>query len=154
MPPFPRITYDEAVDRIKGTGMEFQWGEDFGAEHETILSEQFDRPVMIHRYPQACKPFYMEIDPDDERLSLSVDMLAPEGYGEIIGGGQRMTNLSKLEARMDADGSGDGERTAEHASGWGGSGAYGVGGVHRAGSGGAGERPGRDGEVGSGIDGR
>lgn len=104
VPPFPRITYDEAVERLRKQGAQFEWGEDFGAEHETLLSKEFEKPVMIHRYPLECKPFYMEVDPEDERLSLSVDMLAPEGYGEITGGGQRVMGLANLEARIEKEG--------------------------------------------------
>jgi asparaginyl-tRNA synthetase len=103
-PPFPRITYSEAVDVLNAAGHPFEWGSDFGAEDETVLSERFDRPVMVTRYPRAVKPFYMENDPEDHRVTLSVDMLAPEGYGEIIGGGQRMADAETLEARMREDG--------------------------------------------------
>jgi asparaginyl-tRNA synthetase len=103
-PPFPRITYDEAVERLRAAGSDFAWGDDFGAEDETVLSELFEKPVLVHRYPKSVKPFYMENDPDDERLSLSVDMLAPEGYGEIVGGGQRLTDPVELKRRMDEEG--------------------------------------------------
>ncbi len=102
--PFPRITYTEAVERLNRAGHDFQWGGDFGAEDETILSRMFDRPVLVTRYPREVKPFYMENDPDDERVTLSVDMLAPEGYGEIVGGGQRMMDATQLEDRMREDG--------------------------------------------------
>ncbi len=102
--PFPRITYSEAVDVLNAAGHAFEWGGDFGAEDETVLSTQFDRPFLITRYPRAVKPFYMEDDPTDERVTLSVDMLAPEGYGEIVGGGQRMMDLASLEERMREDG--------------------------------------------------
>ncbi len=103
-PPFTRITYSEAVELLNKAGHSFEWGGDFGAEDETVLSCEFDRPVMVTRYPRAVKPFYMENDPDDERVTLSVDMLAPEGYGEIVGGGQRMMDATELEARMREDG--------------------------------------------------
>ncbi|MCS6815932.1 MAG: asparagine--tRNA ligase [Blastocatellia bacterium] len=99
-PPFPRIRYDEAVERLREGGFEFSWGDDFGAPHETYLSEQFDKPVMIHRYPVAVKAFYMEPDPERPELALCVDMLAPEGYGEIIGGGQRIASLELLKQRI------------------------------------------------------
>jgi asparaginyl-tRNA synthetase len=102
--PFPRITYTEAVRRLNEAGHTFEWGNDFGAEDETVLSKQFDRPVMVTRYPREVKPFYMENDPEDGRVTLSVDMLAPEGYGEIIGGGQRMADAATLEDRMREDG--------------------------------------------------
>ncbi len=99
-PPFPRITYDEAVKLLQSKGHAFDWGNDLGAPDETALSEAFEKPVMVHRYPHAVKAFYMKRDPEDERLALCVDMLAPEGVGEIIGGGQREDNLSFLEKRI------------------------------------------------------
>jgi asparaginyl-tRNA synthetase len=98
--PFPRIPYDEAVARLRKKGFPIAWGDDFGADEETALSEEFDRPVMVHRYPLASKAFYMKRDPADARLALGVDVLAPEGYGEIIGGGQREDDLAALEARI------------------------------------------------------
>jgi len=98
--PFPRITYTEAVERLQQQGVSIAWGDDLGAEAETALSQGFDRPVMVHRYPLAAKPFYMKPDPADPRLALCVDVLAPEGYGEIIGGGQREDDLAALEARI------------------------------------------------------
>jgi asparaginyl-tRNA synthetase len=99
-PPFPRISYGDAVDVLKGKGVAFTWGDDLGGDEETVLAEAFDRPVMVHRYPAACKAFYMKSDPDDPRLALCVDVLAPEGYGEIIGGGQREDSLEVLEAKI------------------------------------------------------
>jgi len=87
--PFPRISYDEAVDILKKKEVAFEVGGDFGGTDETIISEQFDRPLIVHRYPAAVKAFYMKADPDDKTRSLSMDILAPEGYGEIIGGGER-----------------------------------------------------------------
>lgn len=98
--PFPRITYREAVERIHKQDKEFKAGDDFGAPQETILSESFDRPVMVNRYPAAVKAFYMKRDPQDDALSLSVDMIAPEGYGEIIGGGQREDDYDLLVKRI------------------------------------------------------
>jgi len=98
--PFPRISYDEALARLASAGKAVTWGDDFGADEEATLSEQFDRPVLVHRYPSQCKAFYMKQDPTDPRLALCVDMLAPEGYGEIIGGGQREDDLAALEARI------------------------------------------------------
>jgi asparaginyl-tRNA synthetase len=97
---FPRTTYGEAIERLRGAGVEIGWGDDLGAEAETALSQQFDRPVMVHRYPLASKAFYMKADPADPRLALCVDVLAPDGYGEIIGGGQREEDLATLEARV------------------------------------------------------
>ena len=98
--PFPRITYDEAVELLNLKGQQFEWGGDFGGTDETVLAEQFDRPVAVHRFPASIKAFYMKSDPDRPELSLSVDFLAPEGYGEIIGGGERLDDLSELLARI------------------------------------------------------
>ena len=98
--PFPRISYDEAVEILKKNGVDFEWGNDFGATDETIISNQFDRPVMVHRYPSEIKAFYMKRDPENEKVALAVDVLAPEGYGEIIGGSQREDNLDLLLARI------------------------------------------------------
>ncbi|HET9219179.1 MAG TPA: asparagine--tRNA ligase, partial [Terriglobia bacterium] len=99
-PPFPRITYDEAVSLAQKSGSEIQWGGDFGGGDETIISQQFEKPVMVHRYPTAIKAFYMEPDPKRPDVALCVDVLAPEGYGEIIGGGQRMSSYDLLVQRL------------------------------------------------------
>jgi asparaginyl-tRNA synthetase len=99
-PPFPRITYDEAVAILQKNGSDIQWGGDFGGGDETIISQQFDRPVMVHRYPTAIKAFYMEPDPKRPEVALCVDVLAPEGYGEIVGGGQRMSSYDLLVQRL------------------------------------------------------
>ncbi len=99
-PPFPRLQYDDAAKMLKEGGLAFEYGSDLGAPDETFLSEKYDKPLMVHRYPAQVKAFYMEPDADREDLSLSVDILAPEGYGEIIGGGQRMTSLEKLRQRI------------------------------------------------------
>lgn len=99
-PPFPRIKYDEAVEILKKEGSDFKWGEDFGAEDETIISNSFDKPVFITHYPAEVKAFYMKRDPENPDLALCVDLLAPEGYGEIIGGGQREDSLEELEKRI------------------------------------------------------
>ena len=96
IPPFPRITYDEASKIIKENGSDFKYGSDFGAADETLLSEQFDKPIMIHRWPANIKPFYMKRDEQNHELALGVDMIAPEGYGEIIGGGQREDDIDIL----------------------------------------------------------
>ncbi|MDF2500680.1 MAG: Asparaginyl-tRNA synthetase [Anaerosporomusa subterranea] len=98
--PFPRISYTEAVEILNKAGEDFPWGEDFGAPHETIISSQFDRPVFVHRYPTAIKAFYMKPDPNDPKVVLGADLLAPEGYGEVIGGGQRIDDLALLEQRI------------------------------------------------------
>jgi asparaginyl-tRNA synthetase len=102
--PFPRIHYNQAVERIRAAGLEFEWGNDFGSPDETELSGQFDTPIFVTHYPAVVKAFYMEPDPADARLSLSADCLAPEGYGEIIGGGQRMVSLDLLTRRIDEHG--------------------------------------------------
>ncbi|MGE5644704.1 MAG: asparagine--tRNA ligase [Acidobacteriota bacterium] len=99
--PFPRITYDEAVKRLQAKGSEIQWGGDFGNADETLLAEDFDRPVMVDRYPAEIKAFYMAPDPERPEVALGVDVLAPEGYGEIIGGGQRIHDLDLLLKRID-----------------------------------------------------
>ncbi|MFP3897383.1 MAG: asparagine--tRNA ligase [Anaerolineales bacterium] len=102
VPPFPRITYDEAIERLHEEGLEdIRWGDDFGAPHETALAETFGKPVFVHRYPTASKAFYMEADPENPEVCLSVDLLAPEGYGEIIGGGERTASLELLEKRIE-----------------------------------------------------
>ncbi len=98
--PYPRITYDEALARLKTKGFEVRWGDDLGGDEETALSAEFDRPVMVHRYPAECKAFYMKRDPARPEVALCVDMLAPEGYGEIIGGGQREDDYETLKARI------------------------------------------------------
>jgi asparaginyl-tRNA synthetase len=98
--PFPRISYDDAVKRLQEKGQAIEWGGDFGGSDETVLSSEFDRPVVVHRYPAGIKAFYMKPDPARPELSLSVDVLAPEGYGEIIGGGQRIDDYDLLLARI------------------------------------------------------
>jgi len=102
--PFPRIHYNDAVKLLVDRGMPFEWGSDFGAPDETALSEQHDRPLFVTNYPAAVKAFYTEPDPADPRLCLSCDCLAPEGYGEIIGGGQRLASLDQLTRRVDEHG--------------------------------------------------
>ena len=99
-PPFPRITYDEAVETLQKRGNPAKWGDDFGGDEETILSSQFDRPVIVHRYPAAIKAFYMQPDPERRELALGFDTLAPEGYGEIIGGGERIADYDLLVRRL------------------------------------------------------
>ena len=101
-PPFPRITYAEAIEILRTHGHpEAKVGDDFGGDEETVISAQFDRPVIVHRYPNELKAFYFKHDPADARLTLSMDILAPEGYGEIVGGGQREDDLAKLQATID-----------------------------------------------------
>jgi asparaginyl-tRNA synthetase len=99
--PLPRITYDEAVEILKKHGTSFEWGNDFGGSDETVISEQFDRPVMVHHYPAKIKAFYMKRDPQNPDLALAVDVLAPEGYGEIIGGSQREDDYETLLRRLE-----------------------------------------------------
>lgn len=99
--PLPRISYDEAVEILKKNGSDFQWGNDFGGGDETIISNQFDKPVMVHRYPAEVKAFYMKRDPENPKVALAVDVLAPEGYGEIIGGSQREDDLDELLKRIE-----------------------------------------------------
>ncbi len=101
VPPFPKISYTDAVDLLHRNGFpDFQWGDDFGAPHEAVISESFDRPVFVHRYPTEMKAFYMERDSNNPQVCLSADLLAPEGYGEIIGGGQRSADLAYLESQI------------------------------------------------------
>jgi asparaginyl-tRNA synthetase len=102
--PYPRISYDEAIERLKKKGVAVNWGDDFGGDEETALSEEFDRPVMVHRYPTACKAFYMKQDPARPEVALCVDMLAPEGHGEIIGGGQREDDYETLRTKITSHG--------------------------------------------------
>jgi asparaginyl-tRNA synthetase len=102
--PFPRLSYSEAVELLRGKGVEMRWGDDFGGDEETVLSDAFDRPVLVHRYPAECKAFYMKSDPADPRVALCVDMLAPEGHGEIIGGGEREDDLATLERKIEEHG--------------------------------------------------
>jgi asparaginyl-tRNA synthetase len=99
--PLPRITYDEAVQILRTKGIQFEWGNDLGGTDETVVSEQFDRPVMVHHYPAQIKAFYMKRDPARPDLALAVDVLAPEGYGEIIGGSQREDDFDALLARLE-----------------------------------------------------
>ncbi|MBM3278440.1 MAG: asparagine--tRNA ligase [Candidatus Handelsmanbacteria bacterium] len=102
--PFPRISYDQALAQLKEKGSDIEWGQDLGGDDETLLSFGYDSPVLVHRYPAQVKAFYMKGDSQDSRLALCVDMLAPEGYGEIVGGGQREDQLEVLEAKIAAHG--------------------------------------------------
>ncbi len=100
--PFPRITYTDAITLLKEKGFnDIEWGEDFGAPHETAIAESFDMPVFITHYPAKIKPFYMESDPTNPEVVLCADLIAPEGYGEIIGGSERLSNYELLKQRMD-----------------------------------------------------
>jgi asparaginyl-tRNA synthetase len=108
VPPFPRLHYDEAVKMLHAghdageLETRFEWGGDFGAPDESYLSSKYDKPVMVHHYPAAVKAFYMARDPERSELALGVDVLAPEGYGEVIGGGERATSLKFLEEQIAA----------------------------------------------------
>ncbi len=98
--PFPRISYDEACEILRKNGVDFQWGGDFGGGDETVLANHFEAPFFVHRFPAAVKAFYMKRDPARPEVVLGADMLAPEGYGEIVGGGQREDDLATLEQRI------------------------------------------------------
>jgi asparaginyl-tRNA synthetase len=111
-PPFPRLSYTETVERLAALGAEMPWGRDLGGDEETLLAKQFDRPVMVYNYPRAVKAFYMKENPADPRTVLNNDMLAPEGYGEIIGGSQREDDYDRLLARIREEG------LPEEAYGW------------------------------------
>jgi asparaginyl-tRNA synthetase len=110
--PFPRISYTEAVERLQAKGSEVVWGKDLGAADETLLAEEYDRPLFVYNYPKEAKAFYMKRNPDDPRTVLCNDLLAPEGYGEIIGGSQREDDLDLLRSRIEE------EALPEEAYGW------------------------------------
>lgn len=102
--PFPRLSYTEAVELLQAKGFDFKWGDDFGAPDEVAISEGFESPVFVTHFPTEIKAFYMKPDPNDPRVVLGADLLAPEGYGEIIGGGQRIDDLALLEQRIEEHG--------------------------------------------------
>ncbi|MCA0985745.1 asparagine--tRNA ligase [Guptibacillus algicola] len=103
--PFPRISYDDAITLLKEKGFtDIEWGEDFGAPHETAIAESFEKPVFITNYPKDIKAFYMKPDPEREEVVLCADLIAPEGYGEIIGGSQRIDDLALMEKRYEEHG--------------------------------------------------
>jgi len=112
VPPYHRISYTDAVEKLNGLGADIAWGRDLGGDDETLLARQYDRPVMVYNYPKAVKAFYMKENPADPRTVLNNDMLAPEGYGEIIGGSQREDDYEKLVSRIRAEG------LPEEAYGW------------------------------------
>jgi asparaginyl-tRNA synthetase len=103
-PPFHRISYTDAVAKLQSLGADMEWGRDLGGDDETTLAKQYDRPVFVYNYPKDVKAFYMKENPDDPRTVLNNDCLAPEGYGEIIGGSQREDDYEKLRARIKAEG--------------------------------------------------
>jgi asparaginyl-tRNA synthetase len=111
-PPFHRISYTDAVAKLKSLGTDMEWGRDLGGDDETTLAKQYDRPVFVYNYPKAVKAFYMKENPADPRTVLNNDCLAPEGYGEIIGGSQREDDYDKLLARIRA------EKLPEEAYSW------------------------------------
>ena len=102
--PFPRMAYDDAVKTLQAKGSEIQWGADFGNTDEGLLSEGYDRPIMVHRFPTEIKAFYMRPDPSRPEVALGVDVIAPEGYGELIGGGQRIHEYDDLVKKIDEHG--------------------------------------------------
>jgi asparaginyl-tRNA synthetase len=112
VPPFPRVAYDEAVAKLQSRGSSIQWGDDLGAEDETLVAAESDRPVFVYNYPKRAKAFYMKENPDDPRTVLCDDLIAPEGYGELIGGSQREDDYDRLLARIRE------ERLPEEAYGW------------------------------------
>ena len=103
-PPFPRISYTDAVTRLNQLGSDMEWGRDLGGDDETLLAREYDRPVFVYNYPRGVKAFYMKENPDDPRTVLNNDCLAPEGYGEIIGGSQREDDHDRLLARIKEQG--------------------------------------------------
>jgi len=100
-PPFPRVSYTECIDLLRDNGFDIEWGQDFGAPHEEFISKQFEKPVVVHRYPAAVKAFYMQPDPKNPKVVLCDDLLAPEGYGEIIGGSERIWDLNLIKKRVE-----------------------------------------------------
>ena len=102
--PFVRMTYSEAVKQLQALGSDINWGEDFGGDDETLLTQQYEQPLIVHRFPKEFKAFYMEPDPEDDRLVLGMDILAPEGYGEVVGGGERASSLAFLEKQIQSHG--------------------------------------------------
>jgi asparaginyl-tRNA synthetase len=103
-PPFDRLSYTDAVASLRETGVEIEWGEDLGAEHETVLTEGREKPLFVYDYPRAAKAFYMKQNPEDPRTVKCNDLLAPEGYGEIIGGSQREDDYDRLLASIREEG--------------------------------------------------
>lgn len=103
LPPFPRVSYDEALRRLEGTPAAIPWGEDFGAPQEDAVSQQFGKPILVHRFPAKIKAFYMQRDPARPDVALGCDLIAPEGYGEIIGGGERCPDLGYLLHKIEEE---------------------------------------------------
>lgn len=104
MSPFPRVSYTECIEMLKKDGLNINWGDDFGSPEETHIANKYDRPVIVHRFPSEIKSFYMKRDPDNDKVVLGMDVLAPEGYGEIIGGSERETDIDILLERIEKEG--------------------------------------------------
>ena len=102
--PFPRISYSDCIKLLQEKGFNIKWGEDFGAKEDTYISEQYDKPVIVYGWPKDIKAFYMKRDPENSELVLSMDVLAPEGYGEIVGGSERETDIDTLLERIEEEG--------------------------------------------------
>tara|TARA_Y100000746_G_C15458559_1_gene430373 strand:+ start:945 stop:2237 length:1293 start_codon:yes stop_codon:yes gene_type:complete len=102
--PLPRISYTDCIEILQKDGFDIQWGDDFGSPEETHIAEKYDRPVIVHRFPSKIKAFYMKRDPEDEKVVLGMDILAPEGYGEIVGGSERETDIDVLVGRIEEEG--------------------------------------------------
>ena len=102
--PFPRLSYSECIDILKKDGFDLEWGDDFGSPEETHIAEKFDSPVIVHRFPSKIKAFYMKRDPENDKVVLGMDILAPEGYGEIVGGSERETDIDILLDRIKEEG--------------------------------------------------
>ena len=102
--PFPRLSYTECVDILNEGGLDFKWGDDFGAREETFIAEQYNQPVIVHRFPSKIKAFYMKRDPENNEVVLGMDVLAPEGYGEIVGGSEREIAIDILIDRIKEEG--------------------------------------------------
>ena len=100
-PPFDRVSYSEAIEMLQKAGHRIEWGEDLGAPHEKFISQKFEKPVFVHRYPTKVRAFYMQPDPDNPSVVLCADLMAPEGYGEIIGGSERIHDLKLLEKKIE-----------------------------------------------------
>tara|TARA_Y100000588_G_C14251800_1_gene923755 strand:- start:2424 stop:3053 length:630 start_codon:yes stop_codon:yes gene_type:complete len=102
--PFPRVSYTECIEMLQEDGYDIKWGDDFGSPEETHIAEKYDRPVIVHRFPSKIKAFYMKRDPEDDKVVLGMDILAPEGYGEIVGGSERETSIDILLERIKDEG--------------------------------------------------
>ena len=102
--PFPKISYTECINLLNEGGFDIKWGDDFGSPEETFISEKYNNPVIVYGFPAAIKAFYMKRDPENEKVVLGMDILAPEGYGEIVGGSEREVDIDVLLERIDEEG--------------------------------------------------